>query len=79
VAGLYAQLGVPCIPVALDSGLFWTGFIKKPGKIVVEFLPPIPAGLKRAEFMAALEERIETGTMKLLAEGRQILASKGLS
>jgi 1-acyl-sn-glycerol-3-phosphate acyltransferase len=79
VAGLYAQLGVPCIPVALDSGLFWTGFIKKPGKIVVEFLPAIPAGLKRAEFMATLEERIETGTMKLLAEGRQILAAKGLS
>lgn len=79
VAGLYAQLGVPCIPVALDSGMFWTGFIKKPGKIVVQFLPPIPAGLKRAEFMATLEERIETGTAKLLAEGSQMLAAKGFS
>lgn len=79
VAGLYAQLGVPCIPVALDSGLFWTGFIKKPGKIVVEFLPAIPAGLKRAEFMETLQSRIENATAKLRAEGQQILASKGLS
>src|SRR6185369_4145046 len=35
VAGLYGQLGVPCVPVALNSGLFWTGFIKNPGRIVL--------------------------------------------
>lgn len=77
VAGLYGLLDVLCVPVALNSGLFWTGpmgFIKKPGRIVVEFLEPIPAGLKRVEFMRVLEERIETATAKLVAEGRQLLA-----
>jgi 1-acyl-sn-glycerol-3-phosphate acyltransferase len=77
VAGLYGLLGAPCIPVALNSGLFWTGpmgLIKLPGRIVVEFLDPIPAGMKRAEFMRLLEERIETATAKLVAEGRQLLA-----
>lgn len=79
VAGLYGMLGVPCIPVALNSGQFWVDFLKKPGKIVIEFLPAIPAGLKRAEFMDVLQTRIETATDALLAEGDQILASKGLS
>ena len=51
VAGLYAMLGVPCVPVALNSGVYWTGFTKHPGTIVLEFLEPIPPGLKRADFM----------------------------
>jgi len=77
VAGLYGQLDVPCVPVALNSGLFWTGpagFLKKPGRIVLEYLEPIPPGLKRAEFMRTLEERIETATAKVVAEGRELLA-----
>jgi 1-acyl-sn-glycerol-3-phosphate acyltransferase len=73
VAGLYGQLGVACVPVALNSGLFWTGFLKKPGRIVVEFLPAIPAGLKRAEFMRTLQESTEIATSRLLAEGRELL------
>ena len=77
VAALYGQLGGACVPVALNSGLYWTGpagFMKRPGKIIVEFLPPIPPGLKRREFMAALEDRIETATGKLVREGRAELA-----
>jgi 1-acyl-sn-glycerol-3-phosphate acyltransferase len=66
VAGLYGMLGVPCVPVALNSGVYWTGFIKRPGTIVLEFLPAIPPGLKRSEFMATLESRIETATAALL-------------
>jgi 1-acyl-sn-glycerol-3-phosphate acyltransferase len=66
VAGLYSMLDVPCIPVALNSGVYWTGFIKKPGTIVLEFLEPIPPGLKRGAFMAMLENRIETATNRLL-------------
>jgi 1-acyl-sn-glycerol-3-phosphate acyltransferase len=66
VAGLYTMLDVACVPVALNSGLYWTGFRKKPGTIVLEFLEPIPPGMKRAEFMAQLESRIETATNKLL-------------
>lgn len=69
VAALYAQLGIACVPAALNSGQFWTGFIKRPGTIVIEFLPTIPAGLKRGEFMRVLEQSIETATEKLIAEG----------
>jgi 1-acyl-sn-glycerol-3-phosphate acyltransferase len=76
VAGLYNQLEVACVPVALNSGLYWTGsggFLKKPGRVIVEFLPAIPAGLRRAEFMAVLQGRIEEATSKLLREGRRAL------
>jgi 1-acyl-sn-glycerol-3-phosphate acyltransferase len=75
VAGLYGLLGVPCVPVALNSGLFWTGpmgFIKKPGRIVLEFLERIPAGLDRAEFMGQLQARIETATGRLIEEARNL-------
>jgi len=73
VAGLYAQLGVACVPGALNSGLFWTGFLKKRGHIVIEFLDAIPAGLKRAEFMRLLQDRTESATAKLVLEGRALL------
>ena len=44
VAGLYAELEIPCVPVALNSGLFWIagGWLKKPGTIIVEFLEALP-------------------------------------
>ncbi|HJS45417.1 MAG TPA: lysophospholipid acyltransferase family protein [Rhizomicrobium sp.] len=66
VAGLYALLGVDCVPVALNSGVYWTGFLKRPGTIVLEFLEPIAPGLKRDAFMDLLEKRIETATNRLL-------------
>ena len=68
VAALYAQLGVPCVPVTHNSGLFWSGFLKRPGTIVVQLLEPIPPGLSRKHFMATLEKRIEEGTVRLLEE-----------
>ena len=76
VAALYQRLDKPCIPVALNSGLFWTGpagFLKKPGRIVLQFLSPIAPGLKRHEFMRELEVRIEDATAQLLNEGRTLL------
>ncbi len=76
VAALYGQLGHECVPVALNSGLYWTGFIKQPGRIVLEFLPPIPPGLKPRDFLAELETRIETATASLLAEGRAELTRR---
>jgi 1-acyl-sn-glycerol-3-phosphate acyltransferase len=71
-AALYMQLGVPCTPFALNSGVYWPRrqFIRKPGTIVVEFLPPIPAGLPRREFSKELEIAIEEATARLLAEGK---------
>ncbi len=72
VAALYRALGVPCVPVALNSGLYWgrRSFRKRPGRILVEFLEPIPPGLDRRTFMRTLEERIETATRRLVAESR---------
>jgi 1-acyl-sn-glycerol-3-phosphate acyltransferase len=64
VAALYLQLGVPLVPVAINSGLFWgrRAFLKRPGRIIVEILPPILPGLDRRRVMAELEDRIETAT-----------------
>ena len=71
VAHLYAEIGVPCIPVALNSGLYWPRrhFRRYPGTIVVEFLPPIPPGLDKNEFFRRLQHDIETATARLIAEG----------
>lgn len=71
VAALYSMLDVPCVPMAHNSGLFWPrrGFLRKPGKIIVEFLPAIMPGLKRAAFMAELEKRTEDAVVRLLKEG----------
>lgn len=68
VAALYRDLGLPCHLIATNSGQCWPahGFLRKPGRVVFEFLEPIPAGLKRAEFMAELERRIETASRALL-------------
>lgn len=67
---LYDTLGVPCVPVALNSGVFWPRWNPRrlPGTIVVEFLDPIPPGLPKAEFLSRLKETIETASDRLLAE-----------
>lgn len=72
VAALYGELGVPVVPVALNSGLFWPrqSFLRRPGRIVLEFLEPIPPGLSRRDFLAELAARIEPATERLIAEGR---------
>lgn len=68
VAALYSSLGVPVVPVALNSGLFWSrrSILRKPGTITIRFLPAIPPGLKRTDFMARLETDIETATAALI-------------
>jgi 1-acyl-sn-glycerol-3-phosphate acyltransferase len=70
VAALYQALGLPLVPAAVNSGLFWgrRSFLKRPGRIVLEFLEPIPPGLPRPRVMAELERRIETATGALLRE-----------
>lgn len=70
IAALYREIDVPVHPVATNSGVHWPahGFLRKPGTIVFEYLEPIPPGLKRAEFMRILRERIETKSQALLAE-----------
>jgi 1-acyl-sn-glycerol-3-phosphate acyltransferase len=67
---LYEALGVPCVPVALNSGVFWPrrSILRRPGTLVVEFLPAIPPGLPRREFTPLLQERIETASARLAAD-----------
>lgn len=69
IAGIYREIEVPVHPVATNAGVHWPakGFLRHPGTIVFQYLEPIPPGLKRAEFMRLLEERIETASAKLLA------------
>lgn len=70
VAALYSGLDLPVVPVALNSGQFWSrrAFVKRPGTIVVECLPAIAPGLPRAEMMDRLERAIEDATRRLEAE-----------
>jgi 1-acyl-sn-glycerol-3-phosphate acyltransferase len=70
VAALYEELKVPVVPMALNSGLLWpkNSFIKKPGVITVEFLPPIQPGLSRTELMTRLKDQLEAATDRLLAK-----------
>ncbi len=71
IAHLYTNLGVPCVPVALNSGLFWPRrrFIRRPGTIVVEILEPIMPGLTREEFFPLLQARIEEASSRLYRAG----------
>jgi 1-acyl-sn-glycerol-3-phosphate acyltransferase len=68
IAALYRDLDCPCTPMATNSGVHWPahGFRRYPGTVVYEFLPAIPAGLKRDAFMAVLEERLEGASNALL-------------
>ncbi len=70
VAALYTQLGLPIVPVALNSGLFWgrRSFLKRSGRILVEYLPAIEPGLDRRYVMAELERRVEHATAVLVCE-----------
>jgi len=69
---LYEGLELPCVPLALNSGLFWPrrSFLRYPGTIVIEVLDPIPPGLPRAQARTLIQERIESACARLIAEAR---------
>ncbi|HVY57961.1 MAG TPA: lysophospholipid acyltransferase family protein [Xanthobacteraceae bacterium] len=71
VAHIYAGADAPCLPVALNSGLFWPRrrFLRYPGTVRVEILDPIPPGLDRDAFFARVQQDIETASARLLAQG----------
>jgi 1-acyl-sn-glycerol-3-phosphate acyltransferase len=73
VAFLYAELGLPCIPIALNSGLFWPrrSLRRHPGTVLVEVLDPIPPGLEKREFLMRLQNATEQSTARLVAEGER--------
>lgn len=75
VAYLYAETGVPCVPVALNSGLFWPrrSFRRFPGTVVVQVCDPIAPGMDKSAFIARLQEVIEPASNDLLEEGKREL------
>jgi 1-acyl-sn-glycerol-3-phosphate acyltransferase len=79
VAHLYGESGVPCVPIALNSGLFWPRrhFMRFPGTVRVEILDPIPPGLDRDAFFARVQDDIEAATARLIAEGARDLGPAG--
>lgn len=73
VAQIYSDCDVPCLPVALNAGLFWPRrqFMRYPGTIIVEFLDPLPAGLDRRDFLEQLASVVETATNRIVEESRK--------
>jgi 1-acyl-sn-glycerol-3-phosphate acyltransferase len=72
VAQLYASSRASCLPVALNSGLFWPRrtFMRYPGTLVVEFLDVLPPGLPRDEFLRRIAATIEEATARLVETAR---------
>ena len=66
--------------MALNSGLYWgrRHFLKRPGRIVLEILPPIPPGGDRRAMMAELEARIEAATARLVAAAEAATVDKSV-
>jgi 1-acyl-sn-glycerol-3-phosphate acyltransferase len=73
-------MDVPIVPVATNLNCFWQQeeIEKTPGKAVIEFLEPIPAGLPKEEAMARLTEVIEARSAELIAEaqGGEMISTK---
>lgn len=72
VVHLYDRLKLPCVPVAVDTGIFWPrdGVRKRRGRTVVQFLKPIPPGLTREAFEKTLRQRIEAASAALALEAQ---------
>lgn len=69
VGALARDLKLPLVPVALNSGLFWgrRHFLKRPGLIIVEILPPLSGEIDRRQITEELRGRIEAATARLIA------------
>ena len=58
-AGLYRALGLPVVPVALDSGVLWgRGLVHRPGTVTIKVGEVLPAGLPRHEIEARVHGAI---------------------
>ncbi|MGB0507061.1 MAG: lysophospholipid acyltransferase family protein [Pikeienuella sp.] len=70
---IYSNYPTPCVPVAVNTGIFWprVGVRRKPGVAVIEFLPPIEPGLDAATFMDRMKNAIEPASDALAEEAYQ--------
>ena len=73
IARLYLELGVPVVPVALNSGLFWgrNSPLIWPGTAEAKFLPPIEPGLPADVFMERLKKAIEWDSDTLILKAAE--------
>ncbi|MBY0422522.1 MAG: 1-acyl-sn-glycerol-3-phosphate acyltransferase [Parvularculaceae bacterium] len=74
---LYTAYQAPCVPAATNLGLYWPqqSFRLRPGVATIEFLPALPVGLEKTEFMMRLEEAVESRALALLGDARPADAS----
>ena len=79
IAHLYGEGIAACVPIALNSGLFWPRrqFLRYPGTITVEILDPIAPGLAIDVFFERLQRDLEAATARLIAQGRRDIAAAG--
>lgn len=78
VAFLYGELGVPCLPVALNAGLYWPrrSWHMRPGVIRIEILEPIAPGLHPDAFLTRLQNELEPATARLVSAGRSEIEAR---
>lgn len=79
-ARMALETGLPLIPMALNSGMFWprNSWLKHPGKVIFEFLPPI--SLTSGDVAAItrdLEARLESASDALHNEAVQLYGVPG--
>lgn len=78
VVRLQEATGLPIIPLAMNTGTFWprNAWIKKPGTVVFEFLPPIEQGLPPAEILTKLQNDVEDRTTALMSDAQSELQNR---
>ncbi len=68
VGSIQQATGLPVYPVAVNCGMFWPrdGLRVRPGRAVIEFLDPIPAGLSAAQTVQQVETVVEAASDRLM-------------
>ena len=76
---LYSKAQVACVPLALNSGLYWPrrSLRRLPGTIIAEVLDPIAPGLDKTTFYARLQNAIEQATARLIDESGIMIEGSG--
>jgi 1-acyl-sn-glycerol-3-phosphate acyltransferase len=72
-ARIAAEVGLPIIPMALNSGMYWPrkSWIKHPGRVVFEFLPPLNTAQDVPAIMKELEAKLEAASNALHREAAE--------
>lgn len=73
VARIQEATALPIIPMAINAGMFWPkrGWLKSSGRVIFEFLEPIPAGMERSALLAKLEKETEDASQSLMNEAKE--------